>query len=223
MSAAPRQTGGRRRALALLGFAAAGLGGWGTAVQALRAATAHPRFVPDDAALQTGDWLFRRTVSLQGIGVGVADPAARFSHVGLIVGHHLWGRAEVVHACPPEHPQQPGVRVCSAAEFVGDGEVRDAAAYRLLTLSTAQRAGMARWARRHIGWDFDAQFSLDAPHALYCTELVRAAMQAVHAQPLPQLTCYATPWGARDVVLPSALLALPEVRRLPHAVRRGDG
>jgi hypothetical protein len=210
----------RRHALAWVGLGVAGLGGWGTAAQSLWAAAARSRFIADDAALQTGDWLFRRTVSLEGIGVDAVDPATPFSHVGLIVGHDTAGRAAVVHACPPDHPGQPGVRSCSAADFVGGSDVRDAAAYRLPSLSAAQRMGMARWARQHIGWDFDADFSLAAPHALYCTALVWAAMRAVGAQPLPRLTRHDTPWGERDVVLPSALLALPALHRLPQAVQR---
>ncbi|OIQ67424.1 hypothetical protein GALL_509950 [mine drainage metagenome] len=177
------------------------------------------RWQIDDVALRTGDLLFRRTVSLEGLGVRAIDAAGRFSHVGLIVGHDVQGRARVVHACPPEQAGQTGVRETTAQDFVAGGDVRDAAAAGL-PLSAAQGQRLAAWALQHVGWRFNADFQLSAPHALYCTELIWAAMRAAQLQRLPKLAHWSTPFGAREVVPMSALLALPDLRFLPQAVQR---
>lgn len=187
-------------------------GGWA----ALR--TTPPRWQVCDAVLQPGDLLFRRTVSFEGLSVQVLDAAGRFSHVGLVVGHGPHGVARVVHACPPERAGQAGVRETTAQAFVSGSDVRDAAAARL-SLSAAQARQMAAWALQHVGWAFNSTFRLDAPRALYCTELVWAAMRAAHCACLPRTALWRTPLGAFEVVPMSALLALPGMRFLPEAVR----
>lgn len=199
---------------------AAGLGGLGLAAAALCGADAGRGFEVADARLHAGDLLFRRTVSLEGLGVQALDAAGRFSHVGLVVGRDAAGKASVVHACPPERADQTGVRQTTAQDFVGAADVRDAAAFRLPHVSTLQRAHMATWAHAHVGWAFNADFSLNAPHALYCTELVYRAMKAAGVQPLPRLARWFTPLGRREVLPLSALLALPGLRPVPQACRR---
>jgi len=171
-----------------------------------------------DAALRAGDLLFRRTVSLEGVAVSALDAAGRFSHVGLVAGHDAQGLARVVHACPPEYPGETGVREATAQDFVGAADVRDAAAARL-PVDAAQARAVAQWALRHVGWDFNDRFALQSPHALYCTELVWAALRAQHL-PQPALARWNTPLGVLDVVTLSALLALPGLRFLPQAVQR---
>lgn len=215
LSALPAIRPTRRRLLlgsgALLTLAAAG--GWATLAAAPAA-----RWRVVDRALDAGDLLFRRTASLEGLSVRAIDAAGRFSHVGLIVGHDAQGRARVVHACPPERAGQAGVRETTAQAFVAGGDVRDAAAARL-SLSALQRQRLAAWALQHVGWAFNADFRLNAPHALYCTELIWAAMRAAQCPHLPALAHWRTPLGARDVVPMSALLALPDLRFLPRAVQ----
>lgn len=179
---------------------------------------APPRWQVCDAMLQPGDLLFRRTVSFEGLSVQLLDATVRFSHVGLVVGHDAHGAAQAVHACPPERPGQQGVRVVLARDFVHAHDVRDAAAARL-PLAAAQARQIAAWALQHVGWAFNAAFRLDTPHALYCTELVWAAMRAAHCACLPRTVLWRTPLGAREVVPLSALLALPGLRFLPEAVR----
>lgn len=207
---------GRRRLLFGAG-AALTVAAWGGLTALHPAPVARWRI--EDAALHAGDLLFRRTVSLEGLTVQAIDAAGRFSHVGLIVGHDAQGRARVVHACPPERAGQAGVRETTAQAFVAGGDVRDAAAASL-QLSAAQGQRLAAWALRHVGWSFNADFQLNAPHALYCTELIWAAMRAAQLPSLPALAHWSTPFGAREVVPMSALLALPDLRFLPQAVQR---
>lgn len=172
----------------------------------------------DGALLRTGDLLFRRTVSLEGMAVQAIDAAGRFSHVGLVVGHGAQGAAQVVHACPPERSGQTGVRLTTAQAFVDGADVRDAAAARL-PIDAEQARRVAAWALQHVGWAFNADFRLGAPHALYCTELVWSAMRAVGCHCLPQPVRWHTPLGAREVVPMSALLEIPGLRFLSWAVR----
>jgi len=202
----------RHRRLLLGGLALVTTGAWA----ALH--TMSPRWQVDDAALRAGDLLFRRTVSLEGLGVQALDAAVRFSHVGLVVGHDAHGAAQVVHACPPEHAGQPGVRQTTAQAFVAAADVRNAAAARL-PVGNAQARQLSDWALRHVGWAFNADFLLDAPHALYCTQLVWAAMRAAHCRGLPQIALWRTPLGAREVVPMSALIDLPGLRWMPTAVQ----
>lgn len=210
-------TATRRRLLIGSGamLALATTGGW---------AGLHPtpqmRWQIEDGALHAGDLLFRRTVSLEGLAVQALDAAGRFSHVGLIVGHDARGRARVVHACPPERATQAGVRETTAQAFVAGGDVRDAAAASL-QLSAAQGQRLAAWALRHVGWAFNADFQLNAPRALYCTELIWAAMRAAQCPSLPGTARWSTPFGAREVVPMSALLDLPDLCFLLQAVQRG--
>ena len=161
--------GAKRRRMLFAGAAALTVAGSGGLT--LLRPTPAARWQIDDVALRTGDLLFRRTVSLEGLGVRAIDAAGRFSHVCLIVGHDVQGRARVVHACPPEQAGQTGVRETTAQDFVAGGDVRDAAAAGL-PLSAAQGQRLAAWALQHVGWRFNADFQLSAPHALYCTELI---------------------------------------------------
>ncbi|MGC9163378.1 MAG: YiiX/YebB-like N1pC/P60 family cysteine hydrolase [Thiomonas sp.] len=208
-----RESTSRRR---LLLSGAAVLLSAGGAWAALRPSP--PRYWQVNAALlQPGDLLFRRTVSLQGLAAQAIDAAGRFSHVGLVVGHGAQGEAQVVHACPPEHSAQTGVRLTTARAFVDGADVRDAAAARL-PIDAAQAGRVAAWALQHVGWAFNADFRLGAPHALYCTELVWAAMRAAGCRCLPQPVSWRTPLGERAVVPMSALIDLPGLHWLSGVV-----
>ena len=207
MKHAPR----RRALLAVLASAALPWRGPG-------AAPRQPHWVLEDAQLRQGDLLFRRTVSLDGFGVHAIDAAGRFSHVGLVVGHATDGCAWVVHACPPEHAGQTGVRYTRARNFVGGDDVLDAAAARLRS-SPSQRQAMVDWARARVGWSFNDRFAWNAPHSLYCTQLVAGAMRAADIAPLPESRRWYTPLGRLRVIPMSSLLELPQLRMLPAACR----
>ncbi len=212
-------TPSRRSLLVGLGALGVGMAGAGAFALAASARSVPPRIALNDAALGTGDWLFRRTVSLEGLEVQALDAAAGFSHVGLVVGHDETGCAQVVHACPPERVGESGVRLTTAWLFISGSDVHAAAAYRPTRMTSAQCQRMARWSLQRLGWDFNAGFALGAPHALYCTELIYRAMQSAGAQPLPRLQRWFTPLGRREVVTLSALLDMPGLRLLPQACR----
>ncbi len=182
------------------------------------AAPRNPRWMLEEAQLRPGDLLFRRTVGLDGFGVHAIDAAGRFSHVGVVVGHAADASAWVVHACPPERAGQKGVRYTRARNFVGGGDVLDAAAARLRA-SLSQRQAMAEWARARVGWAFNDRFAWNAPHSLYCTQLVAEAMRAAEITPLPESRRWYTPLGLLRVIPMSSLLDLPQLRMLPTACR----
>lgn len=171
-----------------------------------------------DEFLEPGDFLFRRTVSLAGLSEQMMDSAGRYSHVGMVVGHGCMGRAMVVHACPPSHPDEAGVRMETAGQFVGARDVMDATAKRL-RIEPVQKKVMSQWASSHVGWNFNADFRLGEPHALYCTELIWEAMRAANTAHLPKLQRWVTPLGELTVVPMAGVLDLPELIALPDAVR----
>jgi hypothetical protein len=98
----------------------------------------------------------------------------RFSHVGVVVVEDE--ELAVVHASADDRSGVGHVRLESLASFTA--EFDNVAVYRV-NCSPEQRLEIAEAASSHVGKPFDAWFDLSSGDEVYCSELVRNAVNGV--------------------------------------------
>ncbi len=166
------------------------------------------------ADVRPGDLVFRRGRGLVSLAVLAADPAARYTHVGLVV--QAAGDTLVAHATPGPRGGPPApVRLEPLAVFLAGDRTVHAAVLRPPARYARRAARIARaYAARPLV--FDDAFDLATPDRLYCTELVWRAYRTAGLDLVGG--AFGTtwlPWRAGErFVLPSALHRSPHLRRV---------
>jgi Permuted papain-like amidase enzyme, YaeF/YiiX, C92 family len=155
-----------------------------------------------------GDVIFRRGRSLVSRVVLAADGGSEYSHVGLV--SMVDGKVWVLHAVPPEEPEQQGGVVAEPlSAFLEPDKAAAAGLYRSRDAGAALAAERAAWRFVRARIPFDSSFDLSTPGELYCTEMVwRAYLEGGIdlAPPVP---------GPREkYLLPSRLLRSPHLRKI---------
>jgi hypothetical protein len=178
-----------------------------------RASTTTPTPAPgrglrfDETTFATGDLLFRRGRSLVSRAVLAADGSGEYSHVGLV--SVVAGRAWVIHATPPEEPDdRGGVVVEPASVYLARERASAAALYRPLDRRAAVVAERVARGFARARLPFDAAFDLRTARELYCTELVWRAYRAAGVDLAPGAAARAR------YLLPSELSASPALQRI---------
>ena len=155
-----------------------------------------------------GDVIFRRGRSLVSRVVLAADGGSEYSHVGLIslVDGKIW----VLHAIPPEKPEEQGGVVAEPlSAFLEPDKATAAGLYRSRDHGAALAAERAAWrfVRAHI--PFDSSFDLSTPRELYCTEMVWRAYREGGIDLAPPV-----PGRQEKYLLPSRILRSPYLRKI---------
>ncbi len=104
----------------------------------------------------------------------MSEREKRFSHVGIVVGDQ--SELAVVHSSADDWTGIGSVRRESITSFI-DG-YDDFVVYRV-KCTDAERREIADTALAYVGKPFDARFDLSTSNRVYCTELVRIAVNGV--------------------------------------------
>lgn len=183
-----------------------GLLAWWSSVRTLREPGISLVSRVDPRKLLPGDVILRRGRDAVSAVVLAADQGSRFSHVGIIAD--IGQLVAVVHALPEDEDHPEGqVLVQSIGDFLAPEKASEFAIYRLdrpskeTAKAAAQRA--VRYFREHRR--FDADFRLETPDELYCSELVWRAFRESGIDLIDkQFAHLALPLGSGEFVLPSS-------------------
>jgi hypothetical protein len=169
----------------------------------------------EETEFSSGDLIFRRGRSLVSRVVLAVDGGSEYSHVGLvsIVDGQVW----VLHAVPPEEPEQKGGAVAEPLSvFLSFDNATGAGLYRVRDSSAARAAEKAAWGFVHAHLPFDSAFDLSTPNELYCTEMVwRAYLEAGIDLAPPD------PGRDEKYLLPSRLLRSSFLKRVRELSEEG--
>ncbi|MBR6285209.1 MAG: hypothetical protein IKR25_13100 [Muribaculaceae bacterium] len=167
----------------------------------------------DTQALQAGDLVVRRGLSVASRAVLAADSAATYSHMGIVVWRN--GQWMVAHAVPGERDDggPDTVKMDPLTHFfLPVRAARGAVARVQASPSSRQRAANEAIAvvARHT--PFDHHYNLHDTTALYCTELVIRCYAAagINLEPT-QLRHVSLPGFEGDYAFPSQVLDNPKV------------
>lgn len=165
------------------------------------------------SAVQEGDLLLRRgTDMLAGIVLASSDQA-RFSHVGVVV--RVGSEFKVVHASPPERPDDAGVRIDPLASFVSGPHAADLALYRAEGLDASAKGRIRRYLVSQLGKPFDYAFRFSEDSALYCTELALRALEQAGVSMAGALQGIRLPTLDEAAFPPDALRFAAQLRPVP--------
>lgn len=164
----------------------------------------------DHHVLSAGRLIFRGTRSTEGQVVRWFDRQNEFTHVGILTdAPNAADRWEVIHA----NPDHNHVSREPLTAFLTAPGIFSAAVFGWNLPAFAREADLAAQASQWIGIPFDADFAWDTG-AVYCTELVWKAAQALSWVHQPKTSLLRTPWGTREVLLISDLLSQLPIQRL---------
>ncbi len=131
--------------------------------------------VPESLALQDGDLVLRRGISIESYAVVLSDNRDSYSHIGIIMVEK--GIPFVIHVEPDESGRKDeAVRKEPLNTFLGPGKASHFAIYRS-HLDRNKLEQVTSQARKYYlrGYRFDHAYDLLDDRSLYCTELVLKA------------------------------------------------
>ncbi len=144
------------------------------------------------ANIQPGDLIFRgRANSWGDLGARLSDRDQRFGHVGVIVqGSGAAPSFEVIDAAG--HPLSRDATVARGRLDHFLHRADQVGVYRVVVSDERRKVFLAALERHaDIATPFDNHFSLASSDALYCTELIRAAlMEATGVDPIEEVTLW---------------------------------
>jgi hypothetical protein len=162
----------------------------------------------EEGAFASGDLIFRRGRSLVSKVVLAVDGGSEYSHVGLI--SVIDGQVWVLHAVPPEEPeQQGGVIAEPLAAFLAFDKATAAGLYRSRDAKAAATAERVAWGFVQAHVPFDSGFDLSTSGELYCTEMVWRAYREAGIDLAPS-----DPIRKEKYLLPSRLLRSPRLEKI---------
>jgi hypothetical protein len=142
------------------------------------------------------------------------DGGSEYSHVGLI--SVIAGQAWVLHAVPPEEPEQRGgILAEPLSVFLSPDKATAAGLYRPRDAGGAV-AERAAWSFVHAHIPFDSGFDLSTPNEMYCTEMVWRAYREAGIDLAPP-----DPNQKEKYLLPSRLLRSPHLKRIQELTEEG--
>lgn len=153
--------------------------------------------------LQTGDLLFRRTNGIGSIIADWFDKNGIFSHVGIVYLEN--DQAYVVNVVPNGDKT---VQVQRIQEFIR--EANALALYRPRPEIAPLAAQAAEYAAHKMeGLPYDIMLNDESDNAVYCTELVEKAFQAVGLKVIDEKPQKLLPFLPKTIFYPSQLMKSP--------------
>lgn len=158
-----------------------------------------------------GDIIFRRGTGPEAAAIRAMDESG-FTHVGLLAGKYPdW---DVVHVEPEQKGRGGKVEVISLKEFASRDHAYAYAVFRVEMIGNETAARTVGYARRHIGIAFDGDYRYFDDGALYCTELVGKAYQAVKVGMVDWTSAIKPPLMVEPILTPAALLRSGVLRQI---------